>query len=151
MQQVIEQLKRLVAQLISFNNKQMEQTTAQPGQSKLEIFCTQIRNFEGIPGDLNYQNNNPGNVRCSPVGYRSMYGDVKCSNGFAVFPTYELGWEYLLNLVHYRAQLHPNWTILDFFNQYAPTGDNNQPNNYAAFVARHCGVSVDTTLATLLA
>lgn len=126
-------------------------TMNQTKQDMLGTFCTAIRDFEGNPGDLNYKNNNPGNVRCSPVGYRPQYGHVVCRNGFAVFQTYELGWEYLLNLVHHRAELHPNWTILDFFNAYAPTGDSNQPNIYAAFVAKHCGVSVSTTLATLFA
>jgi hypothetical protein len=121
----------------------------------LSTFCTAIRDYEGVPGDLNYQNNNPGNVRCSPVGYAAEYGNVLCvdtpSGQFAKFPTYDLGWLYLKNLVRERADQHPTWTIVDFFNVYSPTGDNNHPNDYAAFVARRCNAAVDTQLETLLA
>jgi hypothetical protein len=115
----------------------------------LEIFCTAIRDFEGKPGDMNYRNNNPGNFRCSPVGYLAKYGNVKCVNGFARFPSYELGWLYLKESVKQRAKKHPNWTIRDFFHNYAPPSDNNPTEAYARNVAKKCGVLVDTTLAKL--
>lgn len=119
----------------------------------LATFCTAIRDFEGKPGDLSYLNNNPGNCRCSPVGYLPKYGHVLCVGGFAKFPSYELGWEYLQNLVFHRAVLHPNWTILDFFADpklgYAPPSDKNPSAQYAAFVAARCGVPVSTTLQAL--
>lgn len=118
--------------------------------SMLVRFCTSLRNFEGSPGDLNYRNKNPGNTRCSSVGYLPKYGNVKCVNNFAVFETYDLGWEYLLNLVHYRATEHPTWTILDFFTNWAPASDNNFPAKYAAYVAKDCGKDVHTTLKDLL-
>lgn len=118
--------------------------------TRLEAFCSAIRDFEGRPGDVNYRNNNPGNCRCSKVGYLAKYGHVRCSTSeFAIFPTYELGWEYLQAKVLHTSELHPNWTILDFFNNYAPTGDKNHPNIYAAFVAAHCGVGVDIHLCDL--
>lgn len=117
----------------------------------LDTFCAAIRDFEGKPGDLNYRNNNPGNFRCSPVGYLAKYGNVQCVNGFAKFPTYELGWLYLQNWVHLTAQLHPKWTIRDFFYHYAPPADDNPTEAYAKSVASRCGVSVDTTLAALFA
>ncbi len=119
--------------------------------SRLEAFCGFIRDFEGKPGDLNYKNNNPGNCRCSKVGYLPKYGNVKCVNNFAVFPTYALGWEYLLNLVSHRAALHPTWTILDFFTNYAPSTDGNSPMNYAKNVATKMGVGITTTLQDLFA
>lgn len=121
----------------------------------LDLFCSAIRDFEGSPKneyglpDLNYRNNNPGNFRCSPVGYADFYGKVDCVSGFAKFSSYALGWEYLQNSVLYRAKVHPQWTILDFFKQYAPPGDNNPTEKYAQFVAGRCGVSVDSTLAEL--
>ena len=116
----------------------------------LETFCHAIETFEGGPGDPNHINNNPGDFRCSPVGYLPKYGDVKCSaHNFAIFPTYQLGWEYLLASVHYRATLHPTWTILDFFNNYAPSSDNNPTLKYATFVANRCGVPITCTLAKL--
>jgi hypothetical protein len=115
----------------------------------LTTFCTAIMNFEGGPGDLNHLNNNPGDFRCSPVGYLPKYGNVKCVHNFAVFPTFELGWEYLVASVHYRAAAHPNWTILDFFENYAPPSDNNPTEKYAQTVAAACGVPVDTTMRAL--
>lgn len=115
----------------------------------LETFCTAIRDFEGKPGDLNYKNHNPGNFRCSPVGYLSKYGNVKCVNNFAVFPSYDLGWQYLEASVLHWATLHPTWTILDFFTHYAPANDNNPTKAYAANVAAKCGVPVSTTLRQL--
>lgn len=123
-------------------------------QSKLELFCGAIRDFEGKPGDQNYRLNNPGNCRCSPVGYRDIYGPVQCvqmSNGkFAKFPTYELGWEYLQNLVMHWAELHPNWTLSQFFANYAPSADKNNPAEYAISVAHACNVTPYTTLSQLL-
>ena len=117
----------------------------------LEKFCNAITNFEGGSTDPNHINNNPGDFRCSPVGYLPKYGNVKCSKaGFAVFPTFPLGWEYLLESVHYRAVAHPTWTILDFFNNYAPSDDKNDPAHYAEVVAGECGVPVNITLAQLL-
>lgn len=121
-----------------------------PTEDMLSVFCLAIRDFEGKPGDANYKNNNPGNCRYSTIGYLPKYGNVRCSPaGFAIFPTYELGWEYLLNLVHFMAIQHPNWTILDFFNTYAPESDNNPTKRYASFVAKRCGVAVDYHLRDL--
>lgn len=116
----------------------------------LDTFCTAIRDFEGNPGDLSYRNNSPGNCRCSPVGYLPKYGAVQCVKGFARFPTYELGWEYLQNLVHFRAHLHPQWTILNFVENYAPPKDGNPTMKYALFIAKRCGVPISTTLSQLL-
>lgn len=129
------------------------QSPVQP-VSKLGLFCTAIRDFEGAPGDLNYVNNNPGNCRCSPIGYLPKYGNVLCvetsSGKFAKFPTYALGWEYLEALVMNWATLHPSWTILDFFTHYAPSSDNNPTIAYAENVAAKCGASSSTTLMELL-
>lgn len=121
-------------------------------QPMLERFCTAIMNFEGGPGDPNHINNNPGDFRCSPVGYLPKYGKVGCTaHGFAVFQTFQLGWEYLLASVHYRAVAHPNWTILDFFHNYAPPSDNNPTQKYAETVAAACGVVPTTKLKDLFA
>lgn len=122
-----------------------------PKPAMLDTFCTALRDFEGKPGDLNYKNNNPGNFRCSPVGYLAKYGAVKCVGNFAVFPSYELGWEYLQASVLHWATLHPTWTIFDFFSHYAPPSDNNPTLTYASNVAGKCGVPVSTTLQNLFA
>lgn len=120
----------------------------------LDNFCLAIRDYEGKPGDLNYQNNNPGNCRCSPIGYLPIYGKVQCvktaSGYFAKFPTYELGWLYLHNLVKSRIAKHPTWTIKDFFTNYSPSSDGNYPVQYAAYVAKRCGVTVDYKIKNLV-
>lgn len=123
--------------------------TPQAAPSLLDKFCTAIRDYEGAPGDLNYRNNNPGNCRCSSVGYLPKYGNVKCVNNFAVFETYELGWEYLQALVKQRATEHTQWSILDFFENYSPSADGNNPTLYAMFVAKRLGVQITYTLSEL--
>jgi hypothetical protein len=108
MVQVIRLLMRLRESLIATQKPQPAPSTPDgtgpspgPTNDRLVQFCTGIRDFEGMPGDLNYHNNNPGNCRCSRVGYLPIYGHVKCVNGFAVFKDYETGWRYLQN--HVRA------------------------------------------------
>lgn len=125
----------------------------EPVLTPLDKFCTAIRDYEGVPGDRNYRNNNPGNCRCSPVGYLPKYGNVVCVNKFAQFPSYQLGWEYLQNTVIHRAELHPDWTVYNFFQNYAPKEDGNDPLAYAVEVAKKCGigVTIDTKLSELFA
>lgn len=123
-----------------------------PKKDMLSVFCHAIEANEGGPNDASHKNCNPGNFRCSPVGYLPKYGNVKCSpGGFAVFPTYQLGWEYLVASIHYRAVRHPEWTILEFFANYAPKADGNDPVVYANFVAKWCGVINTTQLKDLFA
>lgn len=129
-----------------------------PSQSKLDIFCQALTNYEGVPGDLNYQLNNPGDCRPSPVGYLPKYEPVVIINtdtnpeypynkgSFAKFPSWAIGWEYLQNLVLNWATLHPEWTFLQFFSNYSPSTDGNAPTAYAAAIAKECGVTVETTL-----
>jgi hypothetical protein len=116
----------------------------------LTTFCEAIRDYEGSPGDLNYQNNNPGNCRCSPVGYAAEYGNVLCvetaSGKFAKFPTYALGWLYLKNLVDGRIKANPSWTFFDFFRVYSPRADSNDPSAYAEFVAKRCDLPATARL-----
>jgi hypothetical protein len=131
--------------------------------SMLVRFCTYIRDFEGGPGSLNYQLNNPGDCRPSPVGYLPKYQPVEIidtdtdprypyhKGQFAKFPTYELGWEYLVTMVHVMATNHPTWTILDFFAHFAPTSDGNAPVGYANNVAKRCGVVPSIQLKDLFA
>lgn len=128
----------------------------------IETFCGHIRDYEGKPGALNYQLNNPGDCRPSPVGYLAKYQPVVIidtdtnpaypydKGKFAKFPTYELGWEYLCALVQGIAVAHPNETLLTFFSNYAPSSDKNDPSTYAAWMAAQCNVGITTTLQELL-
>lgn len=113
----------------------------------LETFCRALAAFEGA----NPTNNNPGNCRCSPIGYLPKYGHVTCNpHNFAVFPTYGLGWGYLTELVHHRINAHPTWTFYDFFANYAPSTDGNEPRHYAETVAKACAYPPSTILSEVL-
>lgn len=124
----------------------------QVNKTSLETFCNAIKDYEGFaPNTRSFRNNNPGNCRYSSVGYAPYYGTVKRdSSGFAVFSTYDLGWHYLLNLVHIKITTHPDWNFYDFFNVYAPSTDNNNPQKYAIFVATRVGVGPSEVLSKII-
>lgn len=130
--------------------------------SLLNTFCLAIKQHEGFyaPGENSeyptgtpsWRNNNPGNCRCSPVGYLAIYEPVTCSpSNFAVFKDYATGWLYLTNLVKEKINKNPNETILQFFENYSPVSDGNNPTNYAAIVAKACGLTVDTSVSRIIA
>jgi len=102
----------------------------------------------GPPPSKSYRNNNPGNLR-----YSSWEAAYNCtgqdSTGFAIFPTYQDGFNALVHLLQTRATQNPGWTIFDLFNSYAPSSDNNNPTQYASFVAGHVGIDPNTTLGSL--
>lgn len=108
----------------------------------LEDFCLAIRAYEGwFPGSRSFKNNNPGNCRFSTKGYLAKYLPVlKDDKGFAVFKNYATGWTYLQNLVREKINAHPEWTLKDFFNSYAPSSDGNNPLVYAGWVAKQLNV-----------
>lgn len=130
----------------------------------LTLFCLAIRNFEGwgVPGSRidgvyypngtrSYKNNNPGNCRYFSGGYHSMYGKVgKDKDGFAIFKDYDTGFLYLQNMVKQKARNHPLWNIYDFFQNYAPKEDHNDPRRYASFVASRLGVTIDYPMAKII-
>lgn len=110
----------------------------------LNDFCTAIRDYEGGPGDRNYRNNNPGNCRYSSVGYLPMYGPVrKDAQNFAIFKDYATGWLYLKNPIKSKVAKHPDQTIFQFMQVYAPTGDDNNPRAYSIYIAHRLGVTID--------
>jgi hypothetical protein len=76
-----------------------EKLFGKPVTAGITKWAEAIKQHEGwFIGSRSYRNNNPGNFKFSPVGYRSIYGTVgKDDKGFAIFPTYELGWTYLVN------------------------------------------------------
>lgn len=111
-------------------------------KSKLDDFCLAIRDYEGKPGDLNYRNNNPGNIRGR---------DGK----FLKFKTYNEGFAYLKEYVKRASTgIHKSYkkgcTILEFFRVYAPTGDNNNPDAYAKWVAKRINETVDTKVMDII-
>ena len=111
---------------------------------RVHEFCMGIRQHEGwYEGSRSWRNNNPGNVKYSPVGYLPIYGTVlKDKDNFAIFKDYETGWLYLNNLIKAKCTKFPNQTILEFINIYAPSSDGNDPFVYARFLADKLGVDI---------
>ncbi len=158
---IINFLKNLIQSLTDQLQTYETQLEKINQMNNLKTFCEAIKEYEGwyMPkenpkypnGSLSWRNKNPGNCRCSPVGYRAIYGTVLCVNRFAKFEDEEKGMLYLKNMIINTAKANPNWTIYDYFaKKHAPAGDNNNPKAYAEFVAEKCGVRSDTKLNFLL-
>lgn len=117
-------------------------------RSRIEEWAQAIKKFEGwYPGSLSYRQNNPGNLR-----YSKYQAGTK--NGYSYFNTYEEGWKALLYqlriAVDGRSSVYnPEMTLLDFFQVYAPSSDNNYPEKYAQFVADKLNVTIETTIKDL--
>ena len=128
---------------------QLEEHIMPPKIIKLATF---IRDYEGKPGDKNYRNNNPGNARWNPTGYLAKYGKVtKSADNFAIFPTYEQGWNYLCNmLLNWAKGGRAEWSIERLMKSYAPTEDDNDPVAYSNHISKQLGVPSSTKLKELL-
>lgn len=122
--------------------------------SLASALATAIQQMEGwIPpgspgypqGSLSYRNNNPGNLRPGSLAV----GATGSNGGYAVFPNYQTGYNALVGLV--QSPAYWNLTLNQFFAQYAPASDSNNPSEYAATVAAQLGVYPDTPLSTLAA
>lgn len=122
--------------------------------SMLEKWCYAIAHHEGYyPGSASYRNNNPGNFRCSGLVMGEL-GATKCANNLAVFPDFETGLEALKQFLVYACtdklrSYKSGMSLLEFYEHYAPSADNNNPNGYASAVAKDLGVSVSTKIADL--
>jgi hypothetical protein len=126
-------------------NKEQETVTI----DRISILALAIQEFEGdYAGSLARRNNNPGNLRSSPLQSGKR-------DGFAYFDTYELGMEALEHQIRIGATgesrvYYPEMTLLQFFNTYAPSSDNNQPSKYYQFVLGTTGFTSDMLLRDLL-
>lgn len=107
---------------------------------------------DGYPnGSPSYRNKNPGNIRY--VGQKRAIGRDK--SNFCIFATYDDGYRELKDML-VRAcsgkstSYSPEMTLLQFYEKYAPSSDNNFPRNYALFVAKRIGVDITTKIKTLL-
>jgi hypothetical protein len=98
----------------------------------------------GYPtGSLSYRNNNPGNLRPGSLAV----GATGSNGGYAVFPNYQTGLNALVGLI--QSPAYWNLTLTQFFAQYAPASDGNNPGSYAATVAANLGVDANTPLSQL--
>lgn len=87
-------------------------------------------------GSLAYQNNNPGNLRFVRNGY-NYPGASQGVGGFARYPDVATGRAALEHQI--QVQINAGQNLTQFFNQYAPSFENDTPG-YIAFVAGQVGV-----------
>lgn len=133
--------------LILFALRENQNMAGEP--LSIRLMADAIQAFEGwLPGTRSYRNNNPGNLKFTTWTHEQG-ATGQDSAGFAVFPNYETGRAALTALLMLRVRQHPEWTLLDLFNSYAPPSDNNPTQTYAATVAKKAGVTVDTKLGDL--
>lgn len=126
---------------------------------KLDTWCHAIQEREGFfsPGENpNYlegtpawRNNNPGNLV-----FENQIG-AKSSGRFACFSTYQDGYNALKNLLIWACTgqttlYNPNGSLVDFYAVYAPSDDGNNPESYAAEVAKALNVEVGAPINNFL-
>lgn len=113
--------------------------------SGLATIAATIQQVEGYyPGSLAYQNNNPGNLI-----YVGQAGATPGAGGFAAFPSYDAGYQALLNQIQNYA--NRGLTIDQMMAIYAPAGQgSNNPSSYAQTIANNLGVSTDTPVSAAI-
>jgi len=105
----------------------------------------------GTSGTRADRNNNPGNLRA---------GGKTDDGGFTIFNTPEEGFQAMIKDLTAKmtgnssaavSKLGRNaQTLREMISVYAPSEDNNDPNNYSNVVARKLGVSPDEPLSNLI-
>lgn len=131
------------------------QEAPEPPKLTYEDLAGAIKIYEGwfppgidsryINGSRSFRNNNPGNLK-----FARQAGAVdKDSGGFAIFDSYQAGWDALIRQLKMSAHdpsvtpsryYSPEMSLVDFFKVYAPSRDNNDPVAYALFVAQRLNV-----------
>lgn len=108
----------------------------------LTLMAEAIRDYEGKPGDRNYINNNPGNLRGGQWSLAIGFDDKR----FCIFKTMEDGMftlrVMLTNCALGKSQVYkPTDSLVNFFSKYAPSSDNNNPQSYATFIGKRMAVN----------
>ena len=112
--------------------------------------ASSIARFEGygVAGSVAQRNNNPGNLRAGP----GQTGTD--ANGYAIFPDAATGYAALDNQID--LNISRGLTLNQFFAGepgvypgYAPSGDSNNPSQYATTVAGWMGIDPNVPLTTL--
>ncbi len=86
----------------------VKNTASAINTDRLTAFADAVVPTEGHAGDLNYRNNNPGNLKyaCQPGATGAD------ENGFAIFPTWDAGMQALKNQLAKNAKDFPNFSLL---------------------------------------
>jgi hypothetical protein len=125
----------------------------------LEALADSIWRFEGwIPpgvdpkspqGSRSWRNRNPGNLR--PVTMLGVQAVPVDDANYRVFDSLAQGWIALLNDISAKLEgshgLTDNSTLRNFFDIYAPSNDDNDPNKYARQVAIWLSRDLGSTIA----
>jgi hypothetical protein len=108
-----------------------------------------VTNEEGQPGDRNYRNNNPGNLKPPDGSANYWVGQVGVDpDGFAIFDTWASGMNALVTNLSVHVANNPNQTLTQYFAQYSPDSTG-LSGAYGAAIASALGVTPDTTLGSL--
>ena len=111
------------------------------GMGQFTSIANEIQQLEGwFTGSVSQTNNNPGNLMYA--GQPGATGQTAA--GFAIFPTYQAGYQALQNQIALDASR--GLTISQFANKYAPAAGGNDPASYAAQLAAATGLSVNDPL-----
>ncbi len=125
----------------------------------LKKFCSAIKDYEGyFIGSRSYRNCNPGNIKCSQPFEKSLAHELGAigqdADNFAKFKNFDAGFQALKDFVTLacmnKLKAYKNVSILEFFNIYAPSSDNNNPNSYASYVAKKVGLDIKDKMSVLL-
>lgn len=110
----------------------------------ITVLALGIATFEGKPGDRNWRNNNPTNLKFA----HQRHATGQDPQGFAIFDTFEHGLEAGEEQLLLDLSRHPNWSFTQLIDTWAPRTDGNLNNDrYASFLAGLLGLNTDSTLA----
>lgn len=147
---LMEEIVRLTRKAINLMGNKLNPKQEEVAQKNyIKEWALAIQEYEGWKeGSLTYRHNNPGALRWSK--YQTDH-----KNGFSVFASYEDGFRALEFQLKIAANgqssvYFPDDTLLQFFEKYAPSSDNNNPKAYAQFVAKKIGVTIDTRISGLV-
>ena len=85
----------------------------------------------------NVRNNNPGNIKVSGDDWQGASGD---DGKFVKFDSPEMGARAMAKILNNYQKKYGLKTIKDIVSRWAPSGDNNDPDGYANYVANNIGI-----------
>lgn len=124
--------------------------------NRIEEWAKLIEKHEGFyKGSRSYRNNNSGNLRYTSYSASLGENKGKDSGNFVIYKTYEIGFnalkQFLIDACMNRLRAYDSeMTLLQFYQRYAPSSDGNSPKNYATFIAKGLGASINTKIGTLI-
>ena len=121
---------------------------------RLNAWALAIQQYEGYyQGSASFRNNNPGNLKYTRYT-ESLGATASSQNGFAIFPTYQVGFSALKQFLKDASSgvlpAYKGVTIIGFFEKYSPSSDGNEPLAYANFVAKKVVATPQTLINTLV-